>query len=553
MTEILTIIGGLLGGVGLFLLAISMITDGLKVSAGAALEQILQNSISTPLRGIIAGLLMTAIVQSSSAVTVATIGFVNAGLLSLGHSLGVIYGANLGTTMTSWLVAAIGINIKISAFALPIIGIGMLLRLTGIHTRRGAVGWALVGFGLFFIGIDVLKSTFEGMAAAYQIQQYNSDELGGLLLFIGLGFMMTLLTQSSSAAIALVLTAASSQVIDITAAACMIIGANVGTTSTSVISVIGATPNAKRVALAHILFNLVTAIVALLLLPLLIVAVSAMGDLIEGGATPAIVLAMFHTVFNLLGVLLMWPVTKPMNRFLKKWFVTAEEIEGKPRYLDKSVASTPRLALKALSLELSHVGDIVRRSSMASLSTEAVSAKGLVSDRLALEKLVSNIEKFITGVQSGFTTREHSEALSEVLHVIQHYMIVADLAQHISEEQTWLLVVEQAELASQLAQLKSSAVALLTACNITLPGFSVDTLNYKFELFEQDYKSMKSHFLSYGARGDFRIKNMANHLEQLSNLRRLLNQFYKAVSYQHRLVMMIDGASVENEPVEATN
>ena len=147
-------IGMLAGGIGLFLLAVRMITDGLKLAAGGKLRDLLGHWTYTHTRGIFTGLAVTALVQSSSAVTVATIGFVNAGLLSLYQSLGVIYGANIGTTMTGWLVSLVGFNIKIEAFALPLIGIGMLLRLARGSSRLGSLGEALAGFGLFFVGID---------------------------------------------------------------------------------------------------------------------------------------------------------------------------------------------------------------------------------------------------------------------------------------------------------------------------------------------------------------------------------------------------------------
>ncbi|NNM00772.1 MAG: Na/Pi symporter, partial [Gammaproteobacteria bacterium] len=153
----LAIIGTFIGGLGLFLLAVGMITDGLKLAAGDALRGILARSTSTPLRGVASGVLVTGIVQSSSAVTVATIGFVNAGLLTLGQSLGVIYGANIGTTITGWIVAAVGFSFKVEAFALPLIGIGMLSRVVRPASRLASVGEALAGFGLFFIGVDVLK------------------------------------------------------------------------------------------------------------------------------------------------------------------------------------------------------------------------------------------------------------------------------------------------------------------------------------------------------------------------------------------------------------
>src|SRR5690606_24595615 len=145
---------------------------------------------------------------SSSAVTITTIGFVNVGLLELSQALGIVLGATVGTTMTGWLVAAVGFQFKIASFALPMVGIGMMLRLFGPSRRTGAIGEALAGFGLFFIGIDFLRSAFEGAALALDIASFTPVGLAGVLLFLGIGTLMTMLTQSSSAAVAITLTAA---------------------------------------------------------------------------------------------------------------------------------------------------------------------------------------------------------------------------------------------------------------------------------------------------------------------------------------------------------
>jgi phosphate:Na+ symporter len=150
-------IGLLLGGVGLFLLGMALMTDGLKMAAGPALGAIISSSTQTRWRGLLSGIVVTAMVQSSSAVTVAAIGFVNAGLLTLGQSLWVLFGSNVGTTMTGWLVALVGLKIKVDAAALPLIGLGMALRISGPQTRRGAIGGALTGFGVLFLGISFIQ------------------------------------------------------------------------------------------------------------------------------------------------------------------------------------------------------------------------------------------------------------------------------------------------------------------------------------------------------------------------------------------------------------
>jgi len=266
-------IGHIIGGVGLFLLGMMLMTDGLKVAAGRSLKKLLERGTDTAFHGLVSGATLTALVQSSSAVTVAAIGFVNAGMLTLERSVWVIFGSNIGTTMTGWLVALIGFKIKIELFALPAIGLGMIFKLTGPETRRGAFGQALAGFGLFFVGISVLKDAFEGVAQTIDVSSLYVEGFVGVLTFVGIGFLMTLLTQSSSAAISIALAAAAGNLVELEPAAAMVIGANIGTTSTALIAVLGATPNAKRVAASHVAFNLLTGLVAIILLPVMLSAV----------------------------------------------------------------------------------------------------------------------------------------------------------------------------------------------------------------------------------------------------------------------------------------
>tara|TARA_Y100001001_G_scaffold2129_1_gene2544 strand:- start:17545 stop:18381 length:837 start_codon:yes stop_codon:yes gene_type:complete len=197
----------ILGGLALFLLAMEMMTDGLKSAAGHQLRHLLGHWTKTPLRGLAAGFLITGIVQHSGAVTVATIGFVNAGLLNLAQSLGIIFGSNIGTTMTAWLVSLVGFGFDIEAMALPLLAAGMGVKMISRNPRNRSLGQAFAGFALFFLGLSILKSSLETLAGGL-----DSDVLVGagygLPAFVLIGFLATVLTQSSSASLAIVLTAA---------------------------------------------------------------------------------------------------------------------------------------------------------------------------------------------------------------------------------------------------------------------------------------------------------------------------------------------------------
>jgi phosphate:Na+ symporter len=543
-------VGMLVGGLGLFLLAVSMITDGLKQAAGHALRDILGKWTRSPGHGILTGISITAIVQSSSAVTVATIGFVNAGLMTMYQALGVVYGANIGTTMTGWLVAIVGFQINIETLALPIIGIGMLLRLTGGDSQRAPLGIALAGFGLFFIGIDVLRDAFEGLAVAIDLQKFTLDGIADVFLYLGIGFLMTVLTQSSSAAIAITLTATTGGIIGLYAAAAMVIGTNVGTTSTALISVIGATPNAKRVAAAHIVFNVATAIVALLTLPLLFWTIKTTGKLLGLQDIPAITLALFHTIFNLLGVLLMWPASKHLARFLEKRFVTLEEIEGCPRHLDKTVAVSPTLALNALTLELARIAALARRMAMAALSSESTPGRRIASDYIVAEKLARAVDEFITRLGRGVLSGEVAEQLAKLLRAEQHLLACAEEALLVARAQAELKVLEDTELQDGISNYRSEVVNLMRLSDPEAEGYSFAECEDQLERVQVSYDDVKTVLLQAGAALRTPIPEMIDILDQNSRIRRMARQMFKAMHYLSELYKVVEVKQPEAKEAE---
>ncbi len=540
MQQNLIIAGMLAGGLGLFMLAVTMISDGLKSAAGHALRDMLGKWTRSPAHGILTGLTITAIVQSSSAVTIATIGFVNAGLISMYQALGVVYGSNLGTTMTAWLVAIIGFKINIDAFALPIIGLGMLLNLTGGESKRAPLGMALVGFGLFFIGIDVLKDAFDGLVATIDLNKFTVQGVWGVLLFVGIGFLMTVLTQSSSAAIAITLTAATGGVLGLYAAAAMVIGANVGTTSTAAIAVIGATSNAKRVAAAHIIFNVGTAIVALMALPLLFLVVENTEKLLGLESVPAVTLALFHTTFNILGVLLMFPFNSRLAHFLEKRFVTQEEVESRPRYLDKTIAVSPILAINALALELSRITTITRRMGLEALSSEFVPSSVLRKDHLVVNNLSNAVAEFITRLERGAISEEVSEQLAKVLRSEQHLLACADQALEITHSQADVEVISDEKLMQRIAQYRAEAVNLMKIANPEEASFSFAECELQLQRMQLAYEDVKVALLEAGAELRVPIPAMIEALDQNSRIRRMLRQMVKAMHYLSQLSMIAE-------------
>lgn len=391
------------GGLALFLLAMGMMTEGLKTFAGAGLKRLLERWTDRPLRGVASGALITGLVQSSSAVTVATIGFVNAGMLTLSQAIAVVFGANVGTTVTSWLVALVGSGFKVSALALPILTVGVVLRIAGSGGRWASLGDALAGFGLFFLGLDLLKDSLGGFATGLSagVGQGGAEHW---MLYLGIGFVITLLTQSSSATLAIVLTAAGAGVISVESGAAGVIGASLGTTSTAAIAVLNATANARRLALSHILFNLVAGAIALALMPLVLWLAGELTNWLNLQGSAAILLAAFHTLFKLIGIALLLPLIPWLARQLGRFFRSKEEDLSQPRYLDRTVAVTPELAVEALGRELDRMRGLVTGLVHAALTREGMTEAAGLRQTSAINDLYHAV--------AGFAARTRTEKLS---------------------------------------------------------------------------------------------------------------------------------------------
>jgi len=352
-------LGALLGGIGMFLIGMMHLTDGLKQSAGEKLELYLNRGTNTKRRGFFCGFMLTALVQSSSVITVATIGFVNARLLSMGQAVWVVFGSNVGTTMTAWIVALIGFQVKVELFALPMVGVGAFLHVLARGVQLRAFGGALLGFGLLFVGLDLLQGSLDAYKNSFMILGPSSFDVTHVMILLGMGFLLTVIMQSSSASMAMILTLVNAQVVPLELGAAAVIGANVGTTSTALLTTIGATANAKRVAWSHVSFNLVAGLVALLLLPLVsgVFAEAYSRQLMGGNA--AFWLAIYHSLFNLIGVLIMIPLEPSVTRFLSRRFKKPESNHFRLRFLDKNTITMPPLALQSISKELDNLAQLV--------------------------------------------------------------------------------------------------------------------------------------------------------------------------------------------------
>jgi phosphate:Na+ symporter len=515
-----TTLASLAGGLGLFLLGMMMMTDGLRLAAGPALERILAGATRTRMHALGSGVLVTAMVQSSSAVTVATIGFVNAGLLSLAPSRWVLFGANVGTTMTGWVVALVGLKFKIDALALPLVGLGVVLRLTGEGQRRGALGSALAGFGLLFMGIALLQQSFTGLAAQVSLPQ--GEGVLAVAAQVGTGALMTVLMQSSSASMAIALTAAQEGLLTPQGAAAVVIGSNIGTTVTAVLASLGATPNARRAAAAHVLFNGLTGVVALLLLPWLVPAIAQAREALDLPPDPATRLALFHTVFNLMGVVLMWPVADRLAQWLAQRFKAREDDEAQPRHLDDNVLAVPGLALDALVHEVARIGHVAVRMGRAALA--GADSQALAHDKAIVVRLDAAAEAFVERMNRRAMNQRTSARLAQVLRVQRYHQSTAQRALDAAP----LLPPTGDVLEPLHAGFVQQADALLALCdpeNADADGPAIDAAS---AATEAAYQRLKAAWLGAGAAGVVRLSSMESALRRLSAVRVMAQQAVKA-------------------------
>ncbi|MBT8445958.1 MAG: Na/Pi symporter, partial [Gammaproteobacteria bacterium] len=304
-----------LGGIGLFLMGMIILTSGLRELPGGLLRRLLVRFTKTPLRGAIAGAATTAIVQSSSATTITAVGFVGAGLLTFPQGLGIVFGANIGTTITGWLVAIIGFKLKIGQIALLLVLAGALLRLFG-RGRLQHVGWALAGFGMLFVGIDAMQQGLAQFQGVVTPEDFPEDTILGRLQLVAIGIAITLVTQSSSAGVAAALVALGTGTISFPQAAAMVIGMDVATTFKAALATIGGSVPTRQTGYAHVIYNVMTGVLAFFLLGPYVALVEPW--IAQGGAGDAqISLVAFHTTFNTIGVILVLPFAQPFARLIE--------------------------------------------------------------------------------------------------------------------------------------------------------------------------------------------------------------------------------------------
>ena len=359
----------ILGALGVFLFGMKVMSEGIQKTAGNRLRNILSYMTQNRVAGVFTGFLTTCLVQSSSATTVMVISFVNAGLLTLTESIGIIMGANIGTTITGWLIAILGFKFKISSIALPAIGIGLPL-IFSKTTKRKNVGEIFVGFGLLFLGLKFLKNSVPDIKNNPEVLQFLSSytDLGifSIFIFIIVGVFLTIIVQSSSAAMTITITMAFKGWIDFPTAAALVLGENIGTTITAYLASLGANYHAKRTARAHMIFNVFGVVWMLIAFKFFIPFIDYIipGDPSNPENIP-VHLSMFHTLFNIFNVLLLIWFVPHIARIVKKMIKPTEEekadVQYKLEYFSTGVQPVPEIAIIEAKKEVIKMSSLIKK------------------------------------------------------------------------------------------------------------------------------------------------------------------------------------------------
>lgn len=374
-------------GVAIFLFGVLSLKQGFQDFSGGTLEKVLQACTDKLWKSLSFGLVSTTLMQSSSLVSVLAISFLSVGLLDLASGIGIIFGANLGTTASAWLIAGFGLKVKIANFAMPMLVFGVILVFQKNKTLK-ALGSILVGMGFLFLGIHYMKEGFAIFRGTIDLTQYAIPGTKGLLVFILIGIATTVIIQSSDATMAIIITALSVQQISYENSLAVAIGANIGTTITAILSAISVNIEGKRLAAAHLIFNVITACIALLMMNQFVIAVDYLAQIVHIAANDyTLKLAMFHSLFNITGILLLLPFINKLVQFIE-YILKGELISvDKPEYLNAAAMAFPDTVLLAVHQETLR---LYRHARSIILKTLGLSESNVFSDKDLLQPRITD-------------------------------------------------------------------------------------------------------------------------------------------------------------------
>ncbi|MDA0347827.1 MAG: Na/Pi symporter [Verrucomicrobia bacterium] len=516
-----------LGGLGLFLFGMALMTSGLRRLAGNKMHHWLGKATRTPISGAISGAVTTALVQSSSATTVATVGFVGAGLLTFPQSLGILFGANLGTTITGWMVAVIGFKLKLGTAALPLLFIAAILYLVKAYPKVRSTGKALAGFALIFLGISYLQDGLAGLQDLVDFSSFDSSGFSGRILLLLFGVGITLVTQSSSATVAASITALVTGMLDLPQAAAVVIGADIGTTGTAALAAITGNTASRRTGFAHVIFNVFTGVLAFFFLPLYLWFCGTYfpTTVIQ---SPELIVISFHSAFNALGVLVAIPFTQQFGRLIIRMIPERENLLISP--LDHKFLGD-QAAIEALETACRRIASSVLKLGSRILTGDI--KENHFRKLEEAEKAISDARDYAVraGEKSGVNELD-TDRLFSLLHIIDHLERFVQRVRNTTQSEGLL---KHHDLALRAQSLARSLMNL--AAEIEERG-QPNSLEH-FAQFEDQLRTDKSSFRTQAIQSATQGKLTADELDRALDgarwLRRLAHHAWRIVHYVAKL------------------
>jgi phosphate:Na+ symporter len=517
-----------LAGLGIFMLGIFLMEESIKQLAGKAFKRWIRKATKTRISAILTGVGAPAVLQSSSAVSLMTLAFAGAGIMGMENAMGVVLGTNVGTTFTGWIVATLGFKVSIESLALPMIGIGGLgLIFLAKSPRFSGISKLLVGFGFLFMGLDYMKVSVEGFSSNFDISSLPDY---GPLFYVLIGFILTALMQSSSATLAIILTALDAGIIPFSFGAAMVIGSNVGTTVTIMLGSIGAVPIKKQIAFSHLIFNVISGIAAFLVLPVFVFGANL---IFSEDFSDVLGIALFHTFFNVLGVVLFFPFIPKFVELLQKYIPEKESPHTK--FIHTISLDMPEASLNALKHETQHLLLLVlivfeklvchkiqerRLKEYDSFLHENKNQNPGVEHIKSLQK---NIAVYAANIQQGELEQTDVEKLHQIIHSSLSLLQISKLIESAFEEKESILSSENKNVRALLLELENRFNSYLhlfvVDSNHQQPYLNAEIPNLIIQV-EGDYDSFISRITK-----ELSNKNIENkHVSSLLALNGLMTQ-----------------------------
>ena len=500
------------GGLGIFLLGLIIMTTALQTIAGDTLRNAMLRFTKSPASGAASGAFMTTMLQSSSATTVAAVGFVGAGILTFSQSLGIIFGANIGSTVTGWLVALFGFKFSLGTFVLPFILFGAILKLFA-KGKLSSTGYAIAGFGLIFVGIGMMQDGVSGFENIITPDILPADSITGRLQLIAIGIIVTMITQASSAGVAVTLTLLYAGAVNFEQAAALVIGMDVGTTVTAAMATIGGNLNARRTGFSHVIYNLFTAFLAFLL----ITPYVSLWEYIQPNALynhSEIALVAFHTSFNILAVCIILPFTNQFANLIKS--VVKEKNSSYNNNLEEILLKEPRLALDALLQSvnkefitiLGHINTIILEHPTSSRM-----------DIKELQNALDETHAFVDRIHLHYKDGANWDYLVSIIHVLDH---LQRLHERCEEEEDRAIAARKTQELDDIVQLLSKTIIDIIYYNETHQWHQAKDSSKKVaSLIHKKMHKYRKETANKIARGEIDIPEGSDRLEAIRWLRRV--------------------------------